>query len=239
MISMNIENYNHPTYKKQQKSTANKVLSLTGSIVGVSMGLSNVLKKHNLKSDVFTRQISTKSVKKLVKNLKNVEFNGKDVIKIASSSVAGGLVAGIVTDSDHTKAKIKESSTQLLGNYFIPTIFVEAGIRLNKFLNNKYHFPPVTKPIQFAFGLGSLIAGIVLGNKILGKVNGVIFNDDNARKLGWQDYIQQVDNVCLTASLATTGTDIAKKVSKIIPLAHIIPGYCVGTKKDENNGDFA
>ena len=83
-----------------------------------------------------------------------------------------------------------------------------------------------------------MLAGIVLGNKTSGKVNGAIFNDDNIRKLGWQDYIQQVDNVCLTTSLATTGTDIAKKVSKIIPLAHIIPGYCVGTKKDENNGDF-
>lgn len=146
------------------------------------------------------------------------------------------MVAGIITDSDNTKAKIKESSTQLLGNYIIPTIFVEAGTRLNKFLNHKYNFPPVTKPIQFAFGLGSLFAGIILGNKISGKVNGAIFNEDNTRKLGWQDYIQQIDNVCLTTSLATTGTDIAKKVSKIIPLAHIIPGYCVGAKKG-NNGD--
>ena len=44
---------------------------------------------------------------------------------MASSSIAGGLTGGVLTDPQNTKAKTKEGIVQLIGNYVFPSLFVE------------------------------------------------------------------------------------------------------------------
>ena len=97
-------------------------------------------------------------------------------------------------------------------------------MKLNKTLFSKYKYPPVTRAIQFAFGTAGFISGVLFGNKISQLINKYLF------KLSWKDWAVQADNVCLVTSMAAPGTNIAKTASKFIPVAHIIPGYCVGTK---------
>lgn len=202
----------------QDHKTATKLASATGSLIGLSLALTSVVsKKHNAK---------------FVDTFKKMEFNEKDVIKLASASIGGGFLGGLTTDFQNRKAKAKEGIVQLVGNYIIPTLFVGAGIKVNKVLNKKYNFPPITKPIQFAFGAASLIAGVFLGNKISKKINEIAFNGDTHRDLDWKDWALQFDNVCLITSMSTAGTNLAKIASKIIPFALFLPGYLVGTKTD-------
>ena len=98
--------------------------------------------------------------------------------------------------------------------------------------NKKFNFPPVTKPIQFAFGLTSLIAGVIAGNKVSKVINTNVFDEDMHRKLSWKDWAVQFDNVCLVTSVSNSGTKLAQMASRVIPAAHIIPGYLTGTKKE-------
>ena len=135
----------------------------------------------------------------------------------------------------NAKAKVKEGIVQLIGNYIVPTIAVGGGIKLNKALNKKYNFPPITRPIQFLFGMTSLIAGVVAGNKISREMNKQMFKEDHYRKLTWKDWAVQFDNVCLVTSISNAGTQLAKMASRFIPFAHLAPGYQVGVKQADLN----
>lgn len=200
----------------QNNSTTTKSASAIGSLIGLSIALVSVA--------------SRKNNAKFVDTFKKMEFNEIDVIKLASASICGGFLGGLITDYENIKAKAKEGIVQLIGNYIIPSIFVGAGIKFNKALNKKYNFPPITKPIQFAFGAASLVAGVVLGNKMSRKINEKLFDGDSHRELNWKDWAFQFDNVCLITSMSTSGTNLAKFASKVIPFALFLPGYLVGIK---------
>lgn len=215
---------------KQKANASTKIASAIGSTAGVAAALTCISRKNGIKIPS-----SFKKPKEVLNVLKKLELKEKDVIQIASSSILGGLLGGSATDSKNTKAKVKEGIVQLLGNYIIPTIFVGGGIKLNKALNKKYNFPPITKTIQFAFGFGSLIAGVITGNKVSREINKNVFNEDSYRKLDWKDWAEQFDNVCLVTSVSNSGTKLAKMASRVIPAAHLVPGYLVGVKQENKS----
>lgn len=221
--AINNTNKQNTNFKKSNKTnTMTKITSAVGSIAGVATSVAMIAKFKGLKFN---------NTRAIVDTFKKMELNEKDVIKIAGSSILGGFLGGTIADRKNAKAKAKEGTIQLIGNYIIPSLFVGAGIKLNKALNNKYKFPPITKPIQFAFGFVSLIAGVLVGNKVAKATNAVVFKESNYRKLTYKDWVVQFDNACLVASMSNSGTNLAKMASNIIPIAHIIPGYLVGTKK--------
>lgn len=208
--------------------TSTKVASALGSMLGVSVACAYIAKGHGVKISSIYKQPTA-----ALKKFKNLEVTGKDVIEIATASISGGLTAGAITDPKNTKVKTKEGIIQLVGNYIIPTLFVNSGVKVNKVLNKKYNFPPITRPIQFVFGFGSLIAGVVAGNTLSQEINKQIFKENYYRKLNWKDWALQFDNVCLVTSISNAGTNVAKLASKLIPVAHIAPGYLTGIKKDK------
>ena len=222
-------NYKHNS-NTQKANAATKTAAALGSVAGVAGALTCISRKNGIKIPS-----SFKKPKEVLNVLKKLELKGNDVILTASSSILGGLLGGYATDAKNTKAKVKEGVVQLLGNYIIPTIFVSGGIKLNKVLNKNFKFPPITKPIQFAFGFGSLIAGVIAGNKVSREINRNVFNEDAYRKLNWKDWAEQFDNVCLVTSISNTGTNLAKMASRVIPVAHLVPGYLVGVKQENKN----
>lgn len=232
-MTININSINNtylPQYnlRRNKKNTLTKTASIAGSTAGVITALGLISGKHGIKiPSSFIKQ-----PKEVLDVFKKLEFNETDVIKIASSSILGGFAFGSAADFKNIKAKAQEGIVQLAGNYIIPTLFAGAGIRLNKALNKKFNFPPITKPIQFAFGLTSLIAGVIAGNKVSKVINTNVFDEDMHRKLSWKDWAVQFDNVCLVTSVSNSGTKLAKMASRVIPAAHIIPGYLTGTKKE-------
>lgn len=221
-----IDNTNKANQTDNKVQTATKVAALTGSVIGVASALTLISRKHGVKIPS-----TLKNPKELLNILKRIELKEKDVISIASASIGGGLLGGILTDKKNTKAKAKEGVVQLIGNYIIPTFAVSGGIKLNKVLNKNFNVPPFTRPVQFMFGFASLIAGVVLGNKVSREINSKVFKEEDYRKLNWIDWAQQFDNVCLVTSISNAGTTLAKLASRFIPIAHIAPGYQVGIKK--------
>ena len=210
--------------------TSTKIAALAGSTIGVTAAVAMISCSHGVKILSILKNPNA-----LLNILKNIELKEKDVIAIASSSIAGGLAGGLATDRKNAKAKLKEGVVQLIGNYVVPTIAVGGGIKLNKALNKKYNVPPITRPIQFLFGMASLIVGVIAGNKISRTLNAGMFKEDDYRKLNWKDWAVQFDNVCLVTSISNTGTQLAKMASRFIPFAHIAPGYQVGVKQTDLN----
>lgn len=206
-----------PTFTTKTAATAGSVLGLTASAICIARGRG-------------IKVPSSFKTKEYVDIFKKMEFNEKDVIALASSSIAGGFAGGVLTDKKNTRAKVKEGVVQLVGNDIFPSLFVGAGMKLNKLLFSKYKFPPVTKVIQFAFGTTGFIAGVLAGSKAAQLINKHLFKEDSYRKLNWKDWAVQADNVCLVTSKSAPSTNIAKMASRILPFAHIIPDYCVGTK---------
>ena len=218
-----INSYNINT-KNTKQTPITKIAATVGSTLDLVASAVYIAKGHGLKIP------NSFKTKEYVDIFKKIEFNEKDVIALASSSIVGGFAGGVLTDKKNTKAKAKEGVVQLIGNYIFPSLFVGAGMKLNKELFSKYKFPPITKAIQFAFGTAGFITGVLTGNKVARTINKHLFKEDSYRKLNWKDWAVQADNVCLVTSMSAPATNIAKAASKIIPFAHIIPGYCVGTK---------
>ena len=222
-------NINNGNYKQKKKiSGITKFASAAGSTIGITAALMTISKKSGGKlSEYFKNFLNT---------IKKAEFNDKNVIFIASASTAGGFAGGALTDRKNIKAKAKEGLVQLIGNYIIPSLFVGAGINLNKKIidanTNLKNSPKSLKLMYFLTGMASLATGVLFGNLVSEKLNTNIFNEKSVRPVNWKDWAEQFDNVCLVTSMATTGTTLAKTVSKAIPLAHFLPGYITGTKTE-------
>lgn len=216
------------SYAENKVKKTTKAAAALGSTIGIASALAIIAK-----SKGYNLPDTIKSTKAAVDTFKKMELNGADVIGIAASSITGGFIGGAVTDKDNIDAKAKEGITQLIGNYIIPSTFVSCCIKLNKTLNTRYKFPLVTKPIQFLFGTIGLITGVISGNKISNKINERLFRESDNRSLSLKDWALQTDNACLVTSMTNKGSNIAKMASDFIPIAHLIPGYLVGTKQNK------
>ncbi|MDD3237142.1 MAG: hypothetical protein PHV37_03495 [Candidatus Gastranaerophilales bacterium] len=214
--------------QKQKSKNIVKMASLTGSIVGVASAFSSVAKNKGITldyADIF------RNSKKFLNSAKHIECNEKDVLQIAGGSIAGGFAAGMVTDKRNFKAKLKEGITQFVGNYVVPAIMVGSSVKLAKKTATKL---AISKPIPLMVGSGlvAMFSSVFIGNKVSNLINAKFFAQKKERKLETQDFAVQTDDICLLTSLATKGSNVAKFASKIIPLSHLIPGYCVGTKEE-------
>lgn len=206
---------NQPERKTKAAALCGSVLGLSCAVAGISKGRGNKIPVQNFKA--------------YIKSLQNLEFDEKDVILLASSSISGGLLGGVMTDGKNAKAKVKEGVVQLVGNYIFPSLFVGGAIKLNKFLFSKYNVKN-TKFLKILFGGAGLVSGVISGNKVSKIINKYLFKEKTDRPLTINDWLLQGDNVCLVASMSGSGSKIAKAASKIIPPLHIMPGYFVGIK---------
>ncbi len=226
-----VANTNCGQKRRNKVSAVTKIASASGSAIGITAALIQISKKADKNAAGHFRRI--------INTIKKAEFNDKNVIFISSASTAGGFAGGALTDTDNIKSKAKEGMVQLIGNYIIPSLFVGGGIHLNKkILDSRTNFknsPKILKLIQFSAGIISLIAGVICGNLLSEKINTSIFGEKSQRPLNWKDWAEQIDNLCLVTSMSTTGSNLAKTVSKVIPVAHFMPGYLTGIKQEENS----
>lgn len=134
---------------KQKVRNIDRIAASVGTGVGIAYSLASVTKTKPTKLlKIFNHP------ERAINVIKNTELSGVDVIKIATGSITGGLVAGSIVDRKNAKAKAKEGIVQLVGNYIIPSLFVTGGIKLNKVLNSKFKYPPKTGLVQFIFEIG-------------------------------------------------------------------------------------
>lgn len=180
---------------------------------------------------------------------KLIELEEKEILELATASVAGGLAGGLLfDDKQYKKSKIRESVNQLLGNVAVPVACVGAVSRLykkykpqilakvpqvketGKFSKN---FNKALKGIPFSIAtVLSLGVGIVAGNRVSNLLNEKVFNKKMDRKIKGTDFAPHVDDLGMAVSLMADKSKGASFITRIVPAFLCVPGYEVGTHRD-------
>lgn len=180
---------------------------------------------------------------------KEVVLEGKEIIELASASVAGGLAGGLLLDDKkHRKAKLRESINQLLGNVLVPIVAVWSASELYKRNENSImKFVPqlaekgkVSKYFNMALRAipGSIVtlvalgAGIFAGNKVSNFINEKVYHKKVERDIKATDFAPHVDDIGIAVSLMADKSKGASIIQRVIPAFLCVPGYQTGTHRD-------
>lgn len=177
---------------------------------------------------------------------REVSLEGKEIIELASASVAGGLAGGLVfDDKKYRKSKLRESVNQLLGNVLVPVGVVWGASELYKKNENSImKFVPqitekgkVSKYFNTALRAipGSVVTlvalgtGIFVGNKVSNFINEKIYHKKVDRDIKASDFAPHVDDIGIAVSLMADKSKGASIIQRIIPPFLCVPGYQTGT----------
>ena len=173
----------------------------------------------------------------------------KEILELASASVAGGLTGGLLfDDKQYRKSKIRESVNQLLGNVAVPVACVGVVSRLYKKYkpqilakvpqlketgNFSRNFNKTLKGIPFSIAtVASLGIGIFTGNKVSNLLNEKVFHKKIDRKIKGTDFAPHVDDIGMAVSLMAEKSKGASFITRIVPAFLCVPGYEVGTHRN-------
>lgn len=180
---------------------------------------------------------------------KEVTLEGKEIIELASASVAGGLAGGLLLDDKkYRKSKLRESVNQLLGNVLVPVGVVWGASELYKKNENSImKFVPqitekgkVSKYFNTALRAipGSVVtlvalgAGIFAGNRVSNFINEKIYHKKVDRDIKATDFAPHVDDIGVAVSLMADKSKGASLIQRVIPAFLCVPGYQTGTHRD-------
>lgn len=249
--SVNIDRKKRKFTDRQIKAgvTATTVLTTGAALAHIAkrQGFSlspSVIKQTPVKDwAVFRLYDKNRPEKKLIK------LEEKEILELASASVAGGLAGGLIfDDKEYRKSKIRESVNQLLGNVAVPVACVGLVSRLYK--ANKEAIlskvPQITengkasvlfnkslKGIPFSLAtILSLGIGIVAGNKVSNLLNEKVFHKKVDRQIKGSDFAPHVDDLGMAVSLMAEKSKGASFITRTVPAFLCVPGYEVGTHRD-------
>lgn len=178
----------------------------------------------------------------------NIKFSPFSILGVGIGSVGGGFLAGqIFGDKKNTKARLKESLLQFVGNIISPLILLAGGMKLvdkynlsNLFVKNIQN----TKSLKYnvlkalpdaALSAISVVAGVVGGNKISAKINDYIFKEKTDRPVQLKDFSVHADDL-LTMAVAVDRTGYLRPIiSKCLPFTYSISGYQAGVAGTQND----
>ena len=209
-----------------------KVASVIGSAIGITAAVAGIY------AMAKKRNPDTK--------LHNLTYEEKDVLLIGAGSVLGGLTGGLLSDENknNIKPKLREASQQFFGSMMCPIGLLALA---NKGLEKLNYTPPKipnnvkgAKALNVIIGalpkvavtIGSIVAGMEIGNKIMNKVNNKIFKEEVKHDVEASDYLVHADDICLAANLLLKDTkSISKITSKALPATFILAGIKTGTQE--------
>ena len=180
---------------------------------------------------------------------KDITLEGKEILELASASVVGGLVGGLIfDDKKYIKSKYRESVNQLLGNVSVPIACVWAISELYKKNKNfiMEHVPQVNevgktskyfnkalRAIPFSVAtLGALGTGIFAGNRVSNFLNEKVFHKKVDRGIKATDFAPHVDDIGMAVSLMADKSKTASFIQRTVPLFLCVPGYETGIHRD-------
>lgn len=168
--------------------------------------------------------------------ISKIDYDEKEMIGIAGSSVFGGFIGGSLFDKrQNIKAKFKEGIFQMIANIVMPISTVGIAVKtFEKFAASKFANQKAKNITKAIITIGTLLSGMFIGNKVGNFINDKIFNSQKERKMSIKDLSAQVDDTYLAASMLTQGSGAAKSWGKIfsifIPFALLMPGLETGLK---------
>lgn len=244
--TVDFKSHTHSGESDKEPSKAVKTGATITTIGAVSLALALIMKKKGF--SLAPSKIAKTSPKNW--GLWKCDYKEKEIMTIAGSSVAGGLLGGAMFDKkEHMKAKFREAVIQLVGNVSVPLLCVSGGIRLfNKFKPQVLKYIPEIKgsskliatsnkalksiPILVAT-TGSLIVGILLGNKTGNAINEKVFKVKDDRKIKAADFSPHMDDMCLAISLVSDKNVVGQAISRVIPAALIVAGVSTGVAQEK------
>lgn len=178
--------------------------------------------------------------------LKNISYSEKDIVLISTGAIAGGLVGGLASDKnkENFKPKLREASQQLFANTVIPVGFLAVAEKVLE--KSKIKLPQINSTNKVAKAVNvvlsalpkivttvaSLGVGMIVGNKVMDKVNNKIFKENNSSNIHPEDMIVHADDVCLSANMLLKDSQkLSAITTKILPWTFIIPGTKTGMKQ--------
>ncbi|MFI3300862.1 MAG: hypothetical protein R3Y28_05510 [Candidatus Gastranaerophilales bacterium] len=241
--------------QQSDKSTDKKVKAgvktTTALATGITLGL--IAKKQGFSlspKKIFKTPMKDWAIFKLPNknkpNDKTLQFEAKEILSLASSSVAGGLAGGIIFDKkENRKAKIKEGLNQIVGDVAVPLMFVAGPAKAYETFTNKAFDPNAKESVRnlaqkfktnkflkiaapVVVGAVSLGAGIIAGNKTANFINEKIYKEKRERQVKATDFAPHIDDVCLAATLMAEKSTFSGVVSKLVPFALLVPGFETG-----------
>lgn len=180
---------------------------------------------------------------------KELKVEGKEIITLATASVAGGLAGGLIfDDKKYIKSKFRESVNQLLGNVLVPIGCVwgiselykkhKAKImdlvpQINETGKKSHIFNKALKCIPGSVAtLTALGIGILAGNRVSNYLNEKVFHKKVERNIKPSDFAPHVDDIGIAVSLMAEKSKPASFIQRSIPLFLCVPGYEVGTHRE-------
>lgn len=163
---------------------------------------------------------------KMFKNLKNSylakeEFLVKQVLAMGVGTCLGGLAGGYIIDKnkENRKAKQREAIMQM-GNISIPILTVSAADKI---------FNKSSKSVKAVASLSGVFLGVLVANLLMNKLGNAIFKNKSERGIKVTDFSAHLDDVVVSASYISKDK-LVHAISRIVPLALMIPGNEVGNK---------
>ena len=245
--------------KDQEQNKAVKAGVTATTVLGVGTAYAIIAKKQGFSinpNKIFKTPVKDWAIFKLYKksqpDRKLINLEEKEILGLASGSVAGGLVGGAVfDDKKNLKAKGREALNQILGNVLVPVLFVGGVSRLY----DKYKKPILSKVPQFKdsikfpklvkytnkalkcipsaiMTLAGLGAGIVVGNKVSNFINEHLYHKKVDRKIKGTDFAPHVDDISMAVTLMADKTPLTSAITNTVPLFLCVPGIQTGTAKE-------
>lgn len=251
-ISQNSIQLSNQNYFRQNKSVQisqsreNKSLSkkqkigiLASSIIGASAAISILAKTKGY--SLNPNKILKTPLEEMF--LAKEEYGVSKVLTIGAGSCLGGFLGGMLFDKDkqNRQAKKREALIQYV-NISLPIATVAGASQLNdlvkkvlpkNLVNTKNkNLKALGYAGQVLSTLAALCVGIYSGNKISNKINQKIFKSKDERPVQFTDWSAHVDDLCIASRYIAPNSLITKGISRIVPLALVVPGYEIGTKKE-------
>jgi hypothetical protein len=182
-------------------------------------------------------------------NRKLIEVEEKEILELATASVTGGLIGGLIfDDKKYRKSKQREFVNQLLGNVLIPVACVGSISRLYKAnktkilskvpqlkgdgkVKNFVNKALMCIPFSIAT-ISSLVTGIFAGNRVSNYLNEKVFHKKVDRKIKGTDFAPHVDDIGMAVSLMAEKSAGASLIQRTVPAFLCVPGYETGTHRD-------
>lgn len=233
-----IENSTQSFCKKEDElSRKQKIAVRTGTGLGVAASLAILAKQK--KFSLNPKRILNTKIKDTY--LMKTPYKSKEIISMGAGSCIGGLIGGALFDKkENFNAKVRESIVQIT-NISLPILFVEGlslvGKKVEKQMpewskSANIFKKIVTKLPSAAGAMIGLASGMYIGNKLSNKVNEKIFNKKDERPIKLSDFSAHIDDICVAATFIAEDNILTKILSRFIPLALLVAGNEVGSKKE-------
>ncbi|MDD3593042.1 MAG: hypothetical protein PHX18_00270 [Candidatus Gastranaerophilales bacterium] len=176
----------------------------------------------------------------------NIQYGPKEILALASASVAGGTLGGLISDKkQHKKAKLKEALHQMIGNIITPLAFIVAAEKLYSKVSHKIKLPQlpsaskfantmnpiISKLPNFVITLGGLISGVFVGTEIASFFNSKLHSEHCNRKVKPRDFAFHIDDLATTFAIIDEKGAMRSILGKVVPIVFTMCGYEAGTKR--------